>query len=1210
MAMKQTGIAGSTLGAVLVAVFFLRAPSPTPSAVKQSIPQRPLSAASAAKVGGTVKLPPDGPWMASRSHFAGISNSGECPPSSEIPASSSQAAAVKLRQQVWCIPQNERVSAMMAVVPDPVHTHMALLFDRSIEAINLASESADYVMDRYWLPWHPVASSASAEPAEQDSRGTESQPGLLLFRWNGPATQNGEPGNSGATLLYVFLVSDTSTDGINGAQFSRAVNYIQQVCGASDGCYGNSRAIRILGPTFSGSLYSLRRLVQSRAPQQFIAYSGTVSSLCALQNQRLLENTRDECPAWPATYSKIASLTEFHSFVTDSETAVEKFLDFLKSGKQISCNGHPQVAILSEAATSYGTASRLSVKNNETSDESGMNKVEPCYANFAYPREISNLRNAYRPSGKNATAPPPGSENYLPFDLADLEPNKSDETPEFSRSQGPLSKEAVLMDFANDMRREHYNYVGIIGSNVLDVMFLASFLRNSCPDIRVFVLNSDLLFERDSENTPYIGTLAVATYPMLGRDFLGTGAGQGPSRLPFADGYEQGQFSATVYLLKGLLPQEVAAEPYDLSETRVTGPSSTGLPPQLPLWVSVVGTSGFWPVQVIQGNETQSDPVQGSQSVMRSSDFSSAWKAITMVLSAIAFFQVLVLLTASPVLSHLHDFAVAAPACSDRLFFINVASANLALCLALAAEPAWIYGRRAGAAVPIISIIAVIALVAVFLTCLQLNHTCYQQRKLAGKSDRKLLGIQALYLAIWALALVGALIWSGLLLDRHGDYGLFFCYRSIHLATGVSPLTPMLPLCACMYAWSIFEIIRLRFNDSARPRLNVAVGFPGSTTEEYIAHSVRRYFLQRNYVIAFFVLLGLWLMAFNPVRPFQLFERLGFGLLYEAWFILVVMLMLSSGLRLGQIWSELRKLLRELERSPIRQAFSRLTGESWSPIWQSGGQEDALTNMSRSFEVLKQIRLSSRSMDEGLKASIAEAEKARTEIRDLIYPRANAQANTGPSVTAREVPRRKELFRLLQEKFAAIQQLLAQVLNHALLFLQKEWDEHSSAAIEATDTRAERGKTESADLKSLESKQESTAIVPLLEQYVALRYVAFIRAVLGHVRLLLIFLAISFSLMLISLNVYSFEPHQSLIWSFTAIFAVIGILAIGVLMEAHRNEILSRVSGTKPNELGWGFYARLISLGAAPLITLLATHFPSIGKFLLSFFQPGLEALK
>jgi hypothetical protein len=36
----------------------------------------------------------------------------------------------------------------------------------------------------------------------------------------------------------------------------------------------------------------------------------------------------------------------------------------------------------------------------------------------------------------------------------------------------------------------------------------------------------------------------------------------------------------------------------------------------------------------------------------------------------------------------------------------------------------------------------------------------------------------------------------------------------------------------------------------------------------------------------------------------------------------------------------------------------------------------------------------------------------------------------------------------------------------------------------------------------------------------------------------------------------------------------------------------------------------MVSVGALPLLTLLATHFPSIGRGLLSLFQPGLEALK
>jgi hypothetical protein len=37
---------------------------------------------------------------------------------------------------------------------------------------------------------------------------------------------------------------------------------------------------------------------------------------------------------------------------------------------------------------------------------------------------------------------------------------------------------------------------------------------------------------------------------------------------------------------------------------------------------------------------------------------------------------------------------------------------------------------------------------------------------------------------------------------------------------------------------------------------------------------------------------------------------------------------------------------------------------------------------------------------------------------------------------------------------------------------------------------------------------------------------------------------------------------------------------------------------------------RLVAFGAVPLLTLLATHFPSIGQYVVSFLQPSLEALK
>jgi hypothetical protein len=65
--------------------------------------------------------------------------------------------------------------------------------------------------------------------------------------------------------------------------------------------------------------------------------------------------------------------------------------------------------------------------------------------------------------------------------------------------------------------------------------------------------------------------------------------------------------------------------------------------------------------------------------------------------------------------------------------------------------------------------------------------------------------------------------------------------------------------------------------------------------------------------------------------------------------------MLSAGFRFGQIWSKLKDLLNELERSRIRLAFSRLKGFSWSPIWRPGGRGIEWVNMARSFEALRYI---------------------------------------------------------------------------------------------------------------------------------------------------------------------------------------------------------------------------------------------------------------
>jgi hypothetical protein len=1247
MPLKRTGAVGSAVGTAVLAVLLLRGPALGPSAPSPKVQNG--QSRSLAKPGQRKTkpaetkpqpLPEDGPWKASQAHFAG---QVECPPSS----------VNNPRQDVWCIPSKEQVQAMIAIAPDPVNTHMALLFDRSVEALQLAAESKNYVVDRYWLPWdaspQPVWNDyESYQTGLNDQEEKEKQPGLLLFRWNGDV-------NTGAAkVLYVFVVSDTATAGVNGEQFKRAVQYQHDVCGHGAGC-SRPDPIRIMGPTFSGSLASLVQLTESG---NFIAYSGTVSSSAAIENQHLNPGNGH---------------LKFQTFVGYTESAIKAFLQSLQESKDIQCDTHtaPQVALLSETATAYGTTA--SFLHQTPKDDDAAKRTEPekaptvlsvsCATSYSYPREISNLRNAYQASLNTAA----GSQSsgvtspYLSFNLADREPNKSDEPPDFSTPQGPLSKEAVLMKLAGELQRNQYKYIGVNGTNVLDVLFLASFLRSACPDARLFIINSDLLFDRNLDNAPYIGTLSVTTYPLLARNLDWTTQYGNAPRLPFADQYEEGQYNAFLATLRETFPDQNQPPFYEIEEPfKDTKKPFSFDAKTAPFWLTAVGTGGYWPVRLLGA---AADSVQKPE--LKSADFSAAWKILLTLLWILAFFHVYVLLTVSPLSRRFRDFAVVTAMPTQRLFFVHLASATLALALAGMVFPVWKFGWEGGPHVLVMTVVAAVLVVALFGTCWWLHANCLARARWmdkVGKKDRyervwphlfvlakklNITGMQRkafmdrartwfpilLALLVWISLFALGGMWSLLFLDDPTHYGFFFAYRSVHLATGVSPYTPMIPLLATIYCWSILEVWRLRFNDLNRPRLMLSRSLPGGRTEKSIARAVGRFLLGSKYVIAFLVVFAFWLALFDFTHPFRLFEKPVFSRVYAVLFSIAVAMMLASGLRLWEVWSWLRDLLRELERSPLRQAFSRLKGFGWSPIWRQGGEEAELINMARSLEAIRQIKNCAGTVKNGpkLNGDITEMEANVKRIRWLAQegqdrhvvfasrlchseykqPLQSFDLNAAEEPKDRQALRKQPFVGLVYgfgRNLAGIQQSFANILKRILDVLKESWETRCLKLVEDEDM--EKSDATVIVMKEPEEADPEEKRREELEEYAALRYVAFIRGVLYHMRHLIIFLAVSFSLIMIALNVYSFEPHQTLIWSFTAIFCIVGFMIVLVLAQVHRDHILSRVTGTKANELGLPFYIRIISFGAVPVLTLLATHFPAIGHYLLSFLQPGLESLK
>jgi len=208
----------------------------------------------------------------------------------------------------------------IAIVPDRVHTHLSLFFDRTIDAIQQGAHQANWIFDRSTMPWdnqeHPESTDFRIRLLqEQYQQDKEDLPGLMIFR---PAQP--EPPDS-RKCLFVFVVGETPTGGVRKSQFTTALNLIEVADEQKKTALNQKKVLRIIGPTFSGSMYSLAHLLQDKSlPRQFrniVIRSGTVSSFDT--TQWFLKQLPDTVPT-----------VDFASFQQSDRYMLRKFVEFEK----------------------------------------------------------------------------------------------------------------------------------------------------------------------------------------------------------------------------------------------------------------------------------------------------------------------------------------------------------------------------------------------------------------------------------------------------------------------------------------------------------------------------------------------------------------------------------------------------------------------------------------------------------------------------------------------------------------------------------------------------------------------------------------------------------------------------------------------------------------------------------------------------------------
>ncbi len=494
---------------------------------------------------------------------------------------------------------------IIATVPDPEHSNLRLDFDHEVESIQVAAQSSGYQMERYWFPWRAEEEVArnlpdSAEVGEsapgalkislshrEDPR-REDLPGVLLFhRAKDPALSE--------TPLAIFLVGETPSSGIVPRQFASAVCYGRSLKRTDA---GQSLALRILGPGFSGSFPSLAKLAQEYAPDTRSLSVRTWTS--GLEMQEEFRNTIEH------TGGKVAHATTkaepaVRKVTVDLETvrtpgvyALKAFISYVRN-QWSDCN---PIILLTEEGTAFGAGT-----------EDNNSKLDPVRRTYTlrFPRNISTLRNAtetdtHFPGFGDDSKRPDMPHNGLTFSLGG-DDHASSDIPVFSKQQSPVAQESVLFSIGSMLKANVVHYVGIVASDPLDTLFLTRYLHSACPNLRIFTLESDLLLEHGSDSSDYQGTISVTSAPLFPMSQLWTGS-RG-TLYAFPSSNFEAIYNATGELLMHLpgSPTNTGLKSPDFRDFR--NPFSGTSPQTPPLWLTVAARTGFQPLAVLTPEESE-----------------------------------------------------------------------------------------------------------------------------------------------------------------------------------------------------------------------------------------------------------------------------------------------------------------------------------------------------------------------------------------------------------------------------------------------------------------------------------------------------------------------------------------------------------------------------------------------------------------------------
>jgi hypothetical protein len=1074
---------------------------------------------------------------------------------------------------------------MIALVPDPIDSQMPASFDQALDGIQRGLANVDvadalrrlstwngrdnwdqshlasfpWLLDRSWLPWTEAAG---------DQYLYRQAPGLLLFRKFDQIDPAGAPARR---LMGVFLVGETPKRGIHQAAFREALRLIL----ALGGEHGAASPLRIVGPTFSGSAESLRlgllnarRSLHATMQVSLVTGSATAAGLEELFADREIAPVEFFRTVLPDKVLETAALRELHRTMG---------WDLCK------------LALITESDTAYGQGiERERIMRGLMRDDTAASRSEPCERSsqnslesamvLHFPSHLSAIRSASEAAAARRPAAPAelvaAQSPTTEIDLSLAESGTpADRVPELSPLTAADNEQAVAT-LLGAISREGIGYVGILASDVRDRLFLADRIRRFAPDVTLFTLDADLLFAHRQVHASMDDMVVLSTFQLFTEGGVGMHAVDldPHHRRQFTSELEEGVFHAVRALID---PIPLAEQPAARRDP-VMG------------WISVASGGALWPVLSVKIGRSELPALSrapGSPAVSSilaledpdSQDIQAQGKAAArdQPLSARADLGLLLLALALGGLAFTLRRTALTPEITAEAGG-QVASSRGLLCLGLgllAVTGAFVLvleameyfslplGRELAQRLKVdpypvaargpAQWICLLALIASYLFLVWCFAAAWRRGRLRmARTARMAWG------AGWLAAAAGvvAALWIALLGWFIPGEIEYFELRSRVFSSGLSPIISLGWLVAALSVWVLLELKRRGLIAWQQVDWPLTDSWdPALRGSHAVAERLERLVCRTlpsswRFRAGMAALLAAALgLVWANVQPIG--ETPAYARIFLLALVASTVLGMVSWWRFWRAWQLLRTLLLRVEQTPLLRRFAALQAEvGWKPMQSFGWAWPGLNLLVLSTRRLQELERPDRP---------PLLERASEPYQEQLADALARSFDSGGSKQG-QVAARRRLERLLREA--------------------------------SREVRSAHGEAD-------------------VEDFIALRVVAYVRYLFSQLRSYLIGGLFPLLLLLFAVSAYAFEPKRFFSFGLLGTLGLVVVVTLGMFVAMDRNVVLRRMGGDEGGGLKFdrAFFGNLLTYGLVPLLGLLATQVPEAGQLLNDWLKPLLR---